>query len=356
LSKQAPVAPAPRRKHSARRRILTVGLGIAVVVATFAYILPRIANYGDVWDAVKKLSWPEVGALLGATLLNLVTYAPPWQAALPGLEFRQAFVLTQASTASTYIAPGGAAVGIALAYAMLRGWGFRGSAVALAVAVTGAWNQFAMLAFPVVGLALLTLAHERNPLLETVAIVGIVVFVAAAAAVAAGLATPRVARWVGNAGARITNRALRLIRREAVRWTGESFVRFRNDALDLLRRRWHVITVATLAGHLSVFTLLLVSLRVLGVSSQEVSVVEAFAAWSIVRLLGSLPITPGGVGIVEVGLTGALVGFGGDNAEVVAAVLVYRFLTVVPTLLLGFVAGATWRRLRPELAETRAAR
>jgi putative heme transporter len=356
LSKQAPVAPAPRRKHSARRRILTVGLGIAVVVATFAYVLPRIANYGDVWDAVKKLSWPEVGALLGATLLNLVTYAPPWQAALPGLGFRQAFVLTQASTASTYIAPGGAAVGIALAYAMLRGWGFRGSAVALAVAVTGAWNQFAMLAFPVVGLALLTLAHERNPLLETVAIVGIVVFVAAAAAVAAGLATPRVARWVGNAGARITNRALRLIRREAVRWTGESFVRFRNDALDLLRRRWHVITVATLAGHLSVFTLLLVSLRVLGVSSQEVSVVEAFAAWSIVRLLGSLPITPGGVGIVEVGLTGALVGFGGGNAEVVAAVLVYRFLTVVPTLLLGFVAGATWRRLRPELAETRAAR
>jgi uncharacterized protein (TIRG00374 family) len=94
--------------------------------------------------------------------------------------------------------------------------------------------------------------------------------------------------------------------------------------------------------------LFLVSLRVLDVSAGEVSAVEAFAAWSLVRLLGSLPITPGGIGVVEVGLTTALVGFGGDNAEVVAAVLVYRFLTIVPTLLLGLIGGATWRRLRAQ--------
>jgi uncharacterized protein (TIRG00374 family) len=104
--------------------------------------------------------------------------------------------------------------------------------------------------------------------------------------------------------------------------------------------------LATLAGQLSVFVVLLVSLRVVGVSASEVSAVEVFAAWSIVRLLGSLPITPGGVGVVEVGLTAALVGFGGGNAEVVAAVLLYRFLTIVPTLVLGLVAAATWRRLK----------
>ncbi len=73
---------------------------------------------------------------------------------------------------------------------------------------------------------------------------------------------------------------------------------------------------------------------------------EAFAAWTIVRLLGSLPFTPGGIGVVELGLTGALVGFGGDNAGVVAAVLLYRFLTMVPTLVLGVAAAAVWRRLR----------
>jgi uncharacterized protein (TIRG00374 family) len=140
-----------------------------------------------------------------------------------------------------------------------------------------------------------------------------------------------------------------------VTWTGDSFVRFRNEAIDLLRRRWHVLTLATLAGHLTVFLLLLFCLRVFGVSAAEVDLIEAFAAWSLVRLLGSIPITPGGLGIVEVGLTTALVGFGGQNAEVVAAVLVYRFLSIVPTLVLGLLSGATWKRHHPGAVEAEAA-
>jgi uncharacterized protein (TIRG00374 family) len=111
-----------------------------------------------------------------------------------------------------------------------------------------------------------------------------------------------------------------------------------------------VITIATLAGHLSVFAVLLVSLRVLDVPASEVTLIEAFAAWSVVRVIGSLPITPGGLGVVELGLTSLLVGFGGGQAEVVAAVLVYRFLTMVPTLVLGLAAAATWRRHHPGVA------
>ena len=45
------------------------------------------------------------------------------------------------------------------------------------------------------------------------------------------------------------------------------------------------------------------------------------AAWALSRVLGSIPITPGGVGFVELGLTGALVAFGASNAEAVAATL-----------------------------------
>ena len=329
------------------RRLAGLALGLAVVVATFVFVLPRVADYGDVWGVVKELSWRKIGLLVAATLLNLSTYAPPWQAGLPGLRFRQAFVLTQASTASTYVLPGGAAVGMGVSYGLLRGWGFTGKPVALAIAVTGIWNQFAMLGFPIVALALLTLSHEQNALLQTVAFIGLAVFVVAAAAFAAGLASPRIADWVGDTAARLTSRGLRLLHRGPVTWDGRSFVAFRNDAVGLLRRRWHVLSFATLAGHLTVFVLFLVSLRVLDVAPSEVSGIEAFAAWSLVRLLGSLPITPGGLGVVEVGLTAALVEFGGDNAEVVAAVLVYRFLTIVPTLTLGLLAGATWRRYRP---------
>jgi uncharacterized membrane protein YbhN (UPF0104 family) len=319
-------------------------------VATFIFVLPRIANYREVWAVVEELSWQQIGALLVATALNLVTFAPPWMAALPGLSFLRAFVLTQASTASTYIAPGGAAVGVGLAYAILRGWRFAGSSVGLAVAVTGIWNQLALLAFPAVSLALLTLQQEKNGLLQTVATIAFAVFVVVAAGFAAALSTPKLARLIGEMAARFVNWVLRLFRRGAVGWSGDSFVRFRTQAIGLLRHRWLVLTLSTLAGQLSVFLLFLVSLRVLGVSAAEVSAVEAFAAWSLTRLLGSLPITPGGIGVVEVGLTTALVGFGGGNAEVVAAVLVYRFLNIVPTLLIGLIAGAMWRRFTPPRA------
>jgi uncharacterized membrane protein YbhN (UPF0104 family) len=335
----------PRPPRSRWRRFAGVTLGGAVVAATFVFVLPGIANYGDVWDVVKELTWLQVAALAAATALNLVTFAPPWMAALPHLGFGRAFALTQASTASTYVAPGGAAVGIAVAFGILRAWGFPGRAVALAATLIGVWNQLVLLGFPAVALALLTLEREQNALLRTVALIGLAVFASAVVGFAGGLSTPVLARLIGDTAARLATWALGLMRRGPVAWSGESFVGFRNDAVGLLLRRWHALTLATLAGQLTVFLLFIVSLRVLDVSAHEVSGVEAFAAWSLVRLLGSLPITPGGIGVVEVGLTTALVGFGGANAEVVAAVLVYRFLTVVPTLALGLVAGAAWQRL-----------
>jgi putative heme transporter len=344
-----------RRRRVSKRHLLGAGVAVAVIVATFVFVLPRIADYRDVWRDVKTLSWTEVALLLGAMLLNLVTFAPPWMAALPGLRFRQAFVVTQASTASTYVAPAGVAVGMALSFAMLRAWGFASAAVGLAVAVTGVWNQLAMLAFPTVALALLALSGGAHTALDTIAAVGLAILVVMVAGFAAGLSSPRLARRVGDVAARIVSWGLRLIRKEPVGWDGDAFVRFRNRTNRLLRGRWHVLTLATLAGQLTVFLVLLVSLRVLGVSGSEVSAVEAFAAWSLVRLLGSIPITPGGLGVVELGLTTALVGFGGDQVGVVAAVLVYRVMTVVPTLVIGLLAGVTWKRYRPASLPTDAA-
>jgi uncharacterized protein (TIRG00374 family) len=337
----------PRHRRFTWRYGLGIGVGIAVVVATFAFVLPKIADYRDVWSVVDDLSWKETAVLVGVTLLNLATFAPPWMAALPGLHFRQAFVVTQASTASTYIAPAGVAVGMALSFAMLRAWGFAGSAVGLAVAVTGIWNQLAMLAFPTIALVLLTLTGDAHAALDTVAYLGLAIFVVAIAAFAAGLSTPTLARGIGDLVARIASRARRLIRKGPVTWDGESFVRFRQSTNELLKNRWHVLTLTTLAGHFTVFLVLLTALRVLDVTGSEVSAAEAFAAWSLVRLLGSIPITPGGLGVVELGLTTALVGFGGDQVEVVAAVLVYRFLTIVPTLVIGLLVGVTWKRYRP---------
>ena len=328
------------------KRGLAGGLAIAVIVGTYVFVLPQFANYSQVWAQVQTLSWEWILVLIAAVIFNLATFAPPWMAALPGLGYWSAETVTQASTASTYLAPGGPAVGIGISAAMLFAWGFHADEVALAVTLTGIWNQLAILGFPALALALLTLTGGDRAALQTIATIGLVVFVVVAGGFALALSSAGMARRVGGLAARIVNRVLRLIRRGPVGWSGESLARFRSRAIGLLRRRWHVLTLATLIGQLSVFLVLLASLRALGVGPSEVSVIEVFAGWSLARVLGSIPITPGGLGLVELGLTTVLVGFGGNHAGVVAAVLVYRFLTIVPTLVLGAVAAATWRRRR----------
>jgi uncharacterized membrane protein YbhN (UPF0104 family) len=339
--------PVPHHRGRWLKRGLAAGVGLAVILGAFIFVLPQFANYGDVWAAVKELSWGWIAILLATVALNIATFAPPWMAALPGLRFLPALTVTQASTASTYLAPGGPAVGVGLSAAILLGWGFGAGAVTLAVTLTGIWNQLAILGFPTAALAMLTVSGGNGAALQTVAVLGLVAFLLVAGAFAAAIASRPMASKVGDFAARLANRLLKLIRKGPVTWDGRSFVRFRTSAIGLLRRRWHILTVTTLAGQLSVFLVLLASLRALGVGPTEVSVIEAFAAWSLARVIGSLPITPGGLGVVEVGLTTVLVGFGGNRAAAVASVLLYRFLTIVPTLLLGAAAGATWRRYRP---------
>ena len=230
---------------------------------------------------------------------------------------------------------------------MLRSGGFKAAPVGLAVAVTGVWNQLANLLFPVVAIVLLTAAGEGHAALRTAAIVGGIVLVVVVSGFVVGLWKAAWARRIGDLAARLVSRGRALVRKGPVEWDGDSFASFRARALGLLRRRWHVLTVATLAGHLTVFVMLVVCLRVVGTTTSEISVVEAFAAWALVRILGALPITPAGVGIVEIGLSGALVAFGAPNAEAVTATLLYRALTVLPTLALGLLAAATWRTHHP---------
>jgi uncharacterized protein (TIRG00374 family) len=329
--------------RAGRRHLLGLGFAVAVVAAVFLFVLPRIADYRDVWSVLEDLGGRDVLLLAGVTVLNVVTFAPPWMAVLPGLGFRQALVLTQAATALSIVSPAGAAVGMAGSYTLLRSWGFPRGPVGLAVAVTGVWNQFANLLFPIVALALLTTVDESNPGLRTTAFVGVVALVTAAGAIGLALSSARRARDVGTHAARVANRLRRAGRRPPVVWDGETLARFRARTLDLLRRRWHVLTLTTLAGHLAVFLVLLACLRVIDVPAAEVSFVEAFAAWALVRILGALPLTPAGLGIVELGLAGALVAFGASNADAVAATLLYRFLTITPTLLLGLASAVTWR-------------
>lgn len=330
-----------------RHQLLFAVLGLAVVVVTFAFVLPRIADYGDVWRVVRRLDEPWLAALVLAVVVNVVTYAPPWMLALPGLRLRQALPFTQASTALTYVAPGGGIVGMAGSYGLLRTWGFAPSEVARAVTLTGVWNQLANLLLPIVGVLLLSIEGERDAVLTTAAVVGGIVFTVAVGLLTLVLWSDALAAGVGALAQRVATRVVRLVRRAPpVRWA-ERLVDFRRGTADLIRRRWAWLTLAAIGGNLAVFVVLLVSLRALDVGSSRLTWIEAFAGWSLARTLQLIPLTPGGIGPVELGLTGILVGFGGPNAGVVAAVLLYRAFTILPTLLLGLATVVAWRRLAP---------
>ena len=352
---QVELEEARRKRRRGWRRLAGILGSVLVIGAVFAFALPRIANYGEVWDVIQTISWQWLVALALATILNLTTYGPPLVAALPGLSYLPASRVTLASSALSAVAPGGAAVGMATSFAMLRAWGFSGRPVGLAVVVMSLWNQIVILGFPILAVAGLAAGGGRNHTLEMVAIIGLIVFTVLVAGFAAGLSSARLARRVGDRAARLASWAKHIVRKAPVKWNGTSFVRFREEAIVLIRRRWFFLTTATLAGHLTVFVVLLTCLRAIGIERGEVTIAEAFAAWALARILGAIPITPGGVGFVELGLTGALVAFGAGNADAVAATLIYRFLTVVPTLAAGLVAAATWnlgRRSRLESAGT----
>jgi len=71
----------------------------------------------------------------------------------------------------------------------------------------------------------------------------------------------------------------------------------------------------------------------------------SLAAYAFVRLLTVLPITPGGLGITELGLIGILAAGAGHQAtaQITAAVLLYRAVTYLPPIPLGAIACLAWR-------------
>jgi uncharacterized protein (TIRG00374 family) len=123
-------------------------------------------------------------------------------------------------------------------------------------------------------------------------------------------------------------------------------LKFRDRTALLLHARWHWITVATLVSHLSLFLVLLMALRFVGVGAEQVSTAEALAVFAFARLLTAIPFTPGGLGVIELAMITGLAAAGGPRALVAAAVLVYRALTFVLPIPVGLGTYLFWRHNR----------
>jgi putative heme transporter len=337
--------------------VFRVALSLAVVIVIFVVVLPRIADFSQVWATLVDMTWLE-GLTLGlAATVNLVTYWILVKVTLPGLSLAQAMVVTETSTAVANTLPGGQAFGLGLAYSMYTSWGFRRTAIASSLVVSGVADLFAKLSLPVIALVALALEGRANAALVTAAVFGAALMGAGVAFLALALRSERSARLVGEGLGSVASFFLRLVGRRPVLDWGSATERWRAETIDLLQGRWLRVVGAALLSHLSLFLVLLMALRHVGVSEIEVSWAEALGAFALARLLTALPITPGGLGVIELGLTGALVVAGGPEVPVVAAVLVFRALTYLIQIPFGAITylfwqhKLSWRRPTPEGVE-----
>jgi uncharacterized membrane protein YbhN (UPF0104 family) len=83
----------------------------------------------------------------------------------------------------------------------------------------------------------------------------------------------------------------------------------------------------------------------------EINPIEVVAAFGFASLVGGLPGTPGGLGVVEAGLVFILSAYGFNPGVTVAPVLVFRIVSYWLPAALGFLAGGATFLKSPEAAE-----
>ncbi len=340
-----------KRRRKRMWRVVQIVVSAVLVVGIFAYAIPRVADYRAVWRALTDMTWLELTSLVVAMVFNLFTYWWQNMVSVPGLGLWQAAVNNQTTTSIADTIPGGGYIAVGVAYTMYRSWGFTSSAIALSVLVTGIWNMFMKLGLPVVALAVLAVEGQARRGLLVAAFIGVGILLAAVVLFALMLWKKQFARRIGSGLGRVASLLLKLVRKPPVDW-GERAVRFRRQTIDLVARRWVLLTLTTIVSHLALFLVLLLAVRHVGISEQEISTAQVLGVFALGRLLTALPFTPGGLGVVELSYIGGLILAGRAHAdvpievfhaEVAAAVLVFRALTYGVQIPLGGFTYVIWR-------------
>ncbi|MGZ6556418.1 MAG: lysylphosphatidylglycerol synthase transmembrane domain-containing protein [Actinomycetota bacterium] len=328
-------------------------LSVGIVVVVFAGILPRVADYSSVWHTMTSLTFVDVVTLVAAAVTHFAANWPQLAAALPGLSLGQAAVANQASTTVANTLPGGGMFSVGLIYGMFRSWGFADPAIALSILICFVWNSFAKLGLPMIAFLALVVQGRGITGLLAASIVGVAVIALASAFLALYRWKKNVAVGVASLIGWIASFVRRIFHKPRFSGWADAAVRFRTEAIRIVEARWVALTTSTLAVHLSLYAVLLLAVRYVGISGREIGWAQVLGVFAIARLLTAFPITPGGLGIMDLGCIGGLILAGQHRAdvplaefraEVTAAVLVFRTLTYGLQIPFGGLAYVIWRR------------
>jgi putative heme transporter len=224
----------------------------------------------------------------------------------------------------------GPGLAVAFTYRELDRRRIKHHAAAFALVVSGVLSTMSLLLIIAAGL----LASGNT----VAAILGLVPAVAVVAAIAAVLFGLRVPAWrhrlerAAVRGVRVAQR----VRHKPGEPPETVVARAQRQLADLhLRRRdWAMAVGLTFLNWLGDAACLALSIRAAG---SPIPLRDLLLVWSAGQAAGSIGITPGGVGLVEAALVGALVGVGVSAARAAVAVMIYRLISLWLVLLVGWI-------------------
>jgi uncharacterized protein (TIRG00374 family) len=310
-----------------------------VMYLIFGVLIPSFADYSDVWDALTSLEPGAVVLLVVLAMTVEAAKAASYTVLTSGLPFRWAFVAQEQAVVVSNTVPGPS--GTAARYISYRKFGVSQDDFGRSYVVNSAWSNGFTLLLPGVALLLLSTQQDVPGRIVALALVGLAVSLAGLVIAVMVMRSERFAYRFGEWFGRLLNWGRGLVKRPPEEDVGNAVVRFRFEALSSVRDHWASLTVLVLLKDFATFLALLTSLRALGAQRVDLTVLEIFAVYAVVRLAAMVEITPGGVGVVETLYIAALLwaSDGQNEAAIVAAVFVFRIFTYLLPILVG---GICW--------------
>jgi uncharacterized protein (TIRG00374 family) len=273
-------------------------------------------------------SWPRLSTLnpawfTVAVAAEVVSFTCNFALQRLALRTRGWFAVVTAGLAGNAVTdclPGGDAAGAAVQFSMLTTAGFDTDTAVGGLTTFSLLGVGGLLALPVFALPAILAGVPASRGLVHTALLGIGGFVLFAVFGAIMLRADWPLATAGRAAQRLRNRFTRG-RRPPLTGLDNRLLAERDTIRRVLGREWRRAVLLT-AGRLGFdYGCLLAALRATGANPQPSLVLLAYAAAGIVALL---PLTPGGLGIVEASLSGLLILAGVPPGSAFLATLAYR--------------------------------